>query len=486
MSVPQVTLTQLDGALGVIPPGLGDTAVVIAPADSGPLNTPAAFSDGRYLVSNYGAGPLVELGSYLIAKGGKPVIVVRSDVTTDGTTGVIDVTGVTGTSVPSFDGAAEANDEYEPYVIIVTGGTIGVDGITYKYSLDGGRTLSAETALGTADTLTIPDSGGVAIDFAAGTLVAGDVITSRSTPPTENTSDLQTSFAAMQASQYAWDFVVLGNVVDATKFAALDTWMSTLWTKGKHKKFLCSPRGPNVGESEADYLTAMSAAFGSSSSLFGGLCYGYAKTLSAVSAYQLRRPTAWVAAARAAKLLRPSRDDMSAPMLGPLPSDIRISDAAGNPDEHNEELNPGADDARFLTLRSLEGYTGTYITRPRIFAPTGSDFVWWQYRSVINKVADAVKRELTRRLRAPVRVSRKTGFILEQDALDIESGVNAAVEAEVGAGPDVSGHKFVLSRTDPLLSNPTLNGAERVIPLAYPDQIGVTLGFVNPARVQPV
>jgi len=177
---------------------------------------------------------------------------------------------------------------------------------------------------------------------------------------------------------------------------------------------------------------------------------------------------------------------MAAPILGPLPSDVRIVDANNNPDEHNEETTPGLDALRFLTLRTFEGLVGTFITRPRIFAPTGSDFVWWQYRSVINDIAAVVQLELTKRLRSPVRVNRKTGYILEQDAVDIENNVNAAVDALVAPGPDVSGHKFTVSRTDQLLSTGTLTCAERVIPLAYPDQIDVTIGFVNPARVQPV
>jgi hypothetical protein len=426
---------------------------------------------------------MVELASYLIAKSGKACVVVRSGTTTAGTAGTIDHSGVIGTSHPTVSGAAV--DEYEIYVVIVTGGTIASAGITYQWSLDAGRTLSPVTALGTATSIVI-GSTGVTLSFAGGTLLAGDVITTRTTPPLESTGDLTTSLAAVQASSLTWDYVVPASVVTAAQFAALDTWMGTLWALGKHRKFIANARGPAVSESEAVYLAAFDAEFGASTSLYGALCFGYARTLSAVSAYQLRRPVAWPVAARAAKLARPSRDDMSAPMLGPLPSDVQLTSATGNPSEHDEAVYPGADAARALTLRTLEGYQGVYVTRPRIFAPTGSDFVWWQYRSVINRVADAVRRELTRRLRAPVRVNRTTGYILEQDAIDIELGVNAAVDAEVGAGPDVSSHSFVLSRADNLLSTSTLNGSERVVPLAYPDQIGVTLGFVNPVRVQPV
>jgi len=486
MTLPNVNLTQIDGALGIIPPSSGDTGAVYGPADSGPLNSPVALVSRDDVIAAFGAGPLVELACYLIAKTGKAVVCVRSDTTTDGTPGVIDVTGVTGTSVPSFDLAAEANDEYEVHVEIVTGGIIGVAGITYKWSLDGGRTQSAETALGVADTLTIPGSGGVVIDFAAGTLLAGDVIISRTTPPLEDGDDCAAAQAALQASHHHWDAVFPANVVTAAKFAQLDTWMGTLWTKKKPRKFLACARGPAVGESNAVWQAAIAAEFAASSSLFGGLAGGYARTLSAVSSYQLRRPASWVAAAWALKLKNPRRDDMAAPVLGPLPSDVRIVDANNNPDEHNEETTPGLDAVRFLTLRTFEGLVGAFITRPRIFAPSGSDFVWWQYRSVINAIAAVVQVELTKRLRSPVRVHRKTGYILEQDAVEIENGVNAAVDALVSPGPDVSGHRFTVSRTDQLLATSTLTCAERVIPLAYPDQLDVTIGFVNPARVQPV
>ncbi len=486
MTLPNVNLTQIDGALGIIPPGSGDIGAVYGPADSGDLNTPVALARAADVVSAFTAGPLVELACYLIAKTGKAVVCVRSDVTTDGTPGVIDITGVTGTSVASFDAAATANDEYEAHVEIVTGGTIGVDGITYKWSLDGGRTQSAETALGTASSITIPGSGGVVIDFAAGTLIAGNVITSRTTPPLEDADDCAAAQTALQASHHKWDVAFPANVVTAAKFAQLDTWMQTLWTKKKHKKFLACARGPAVNESDATWQAAIAAEFASSSSLFGGLSSGYAKTLSAVSSYQLRRPASWPVAAWALKLRNPRRDDMAAPVLGPLPSDVRIVDSNNNPDEHNEEVTPGLDAVRFLTLRTFEGLVGTFVSRPRIFAPTGSDFVWWQYRSVINGIADVVQLELTKRLRSPIRVNRRTGYILEQDAVEIENGVNAAVEALVGPGPDVSGHAFTVSRTDQLLSTQTLTCAERVVPLAYPDQLDVTIGFVNPARVQPV
>jgi hypothetical protein len=86
-----------------------------------------------------------------------------------------------------------------------------------------------------------------------------------------------------------------------------------------------------------------------------------------------------------------------------------------------------------------------------------------------------------RRLNHAVRVSSKTGYILEADALDIESGANAALRTAVLTVPDASAATFVLSRTDNLLANGTLHGDMRLIPLAYPTNMAIVVGFNNPA-----
>jgi hypothetical protein len=150
---------------------------------------------------------------------------------------------------------------------------------------------------------------------------------------------------------------------------------------------------------------------------------------------------------------------------------------------HDEAVTPGGDDLHFATLRTREGYSGVFIEKPWVFAADGSDIFLWQHRSLINKVKKAVQTALTARLRSPVLVNPTTGFILEEEALDIENAVDAAVRAVVVGGPDVSAHKFTLHRNDPLLSSdaPELNGDERIVPLAYPNSYGIEIGFVNPA-----
>jgi hypothetical protein len=89
-------------------------------------------------------------------------------------------------------------------------------------------------------------------------------------------------------------------------------------------------------------------------------------------------------------------------------------------------------------------------------------------------------------------VSTKTGYILETEAKDIESGADlalwdaAAPTNKVGSQRMISGEKtdkrFVLSRTDNILATDTLTYDARAVPLGYPKDITGALGFSNPAR----
>src|SRR5690606_13341149 len=173
MAVPSVNVTQLDGALGVMPPTAGRPMVVMGPATSGPLNTPAAFARDSDIKSTFGSGPTVEAACYALERYGRPVVFVRTGasepaaepeddeaVLTYGGCDSLDTSRVTGNSTITLDDAATCHDDYEAAIRFVKDGTVGTAGIEYQWSLDGGRTWSAVTALGTANSITIPGSGG--------------------------------------------------------------------------------------------------------------------------------------------------------------------------------------------------------------------------------------------------------------------------------------------------------------------------------------
>jgi hypothetical protein len=478
--IPAVTLTQLDGGLGIMSPTTGALPAVIGCSSSGTAATPGTYTRIDDLKTAFGAGPLVEAAAMLIEITGKPVVCCKAATVTDGAQADLVKTGVTGLCVVTLTAGVKPIDEYDVRILIVTGGTVGVSGITYRWSLDGGRTYSPETALGTATKLAITDGTidtGVSFDLTSATLVAGDYWTCRTTPPTHDATTLLAATTALKNSSLEWDFCLLADPGTATNVAALDTWMTSLFNAGKDKAFLAGFRRPSTVETEATYLTAWGSAFGSVATTYGAVGYGYAKTRSSISGRIYKRSPAWSAAVRACQLYL--GQDMAEVALGPL-SGVTLGDSNGNPDDHDEYINPGGDAARGLTLRTIPGYAGAYICNPRMLHPTGSDFQYWQFRAVMNTACAITRQTLNGRLSKAIRLNA-AGTILESEARDIEALVNAKLRAALTSIPSCSSVTFVLKRDDVVLSTQTLTGDVRIVPLAYPKQINVTLAFNNPA-----
>lgn len=487
MSQPTVTITELDGALGILPTSAGRLLAVVGVSSAGPFDTPATYAKVPQLVADFGNGPMVEAAAYYIQRFGRPVLVVRTHQSTAGSYPEDDAvvrTG-TGTSVITVDNTGtEPDDDFECYFEVVTGGTIGAAGITFKWSLDGGRTLSPVTALGTATSFVFPTSGGVAIEFAAGTLVAGDTASFITRAPDWTTGDLATALTALFATTVQWESAHFVGPLAGADFDAIDAAFSGALEAGKYRSWIGSCRMPDPGESESTYRTAMSAIFDSRSTIFGEVCAAACKIISAVSGRQYRRPVGFPVAALEGAVSE--EVDIADVNLGALRG-VSIRDDNGNPDEHDESLNPGLDDARFTVLRTWDGVQGVYVNRPRLLSPAGSDFDLFTKRRVLNLAHAALRLYFIRRLSKPIQVDAQTGFILESEALEIENGALAQMRSALLAKPKASGVQFTLSRTDNILSTKTLTGQARVIPLAYPETIEIELGFLNPAlQVQTV
>lgn len=476
MVQPAVNLTELDGQLGILPPTSGKLFAVTGVSTSGPTNTPSTYARTIDVKAAFGSGPLVEAACHYIEQYSKPVVIVRTGQTNVGSATAVVFVG-TGTSVVTEDGVTNPDDDYQVKFLVVAGGTIGVAGITFKYSLDDGRTYSAVTALGTANNYSIPGTSTVKVDFAAGTLVAGDSFSFRTNAPRWDDTELGTALDALKNWKGTFGIVeIVGDFLGADLTAA-EAKFASMFTAGKPHSYFASFRMPTIGETEAAYKTAFDAAFGSLSTVRGSICAGAQIMVSAATGRQYRRPVAFIAAARQASV----EEDVNIAdvNLGTLP--CRIRDDNGNPLEHDESVNPGLDDSRALVLRTVEGEEGVYVNRPLILAPSGSDFSLHPYRLVLDLAYVALRAYFTRRLNKEIEVDRKTGFILEREAREIETGALAAMRSVLLAKPKASGIQFALSRTDNVLSTKTLTGEARVIPLGYPEFINLSVGFLNPA-----
>jgi hypothetical protein len=484
MTIPAVIVDQQDFALGVLPPSGGRLLALVGVSSSGPTDVPATFGRTKDLIDTYGVGPLVEAACHAIERYGRPVLVVRTGQTTEGAYGTL-VEDVDGTSVVTTDATSDPLDDYDAYVEIVTGGTIGVAGIALRWSLDGGRTMSPLTALGTANTFTIPGSA-VKFNFAAGTLLAGDSFSVRTSAPKWNTAELTGALTALGLSAVAWEILEIVGDIDAAAFDAIELSWASLFAASKYRTWIGNTRKPNVGETAAAYQTALVGLFGAKSSVFGALCAGAVQLMSSVSRRQYIRPVSFVAGAREAAFSE--EQNIANLKLGAFAA-VAIRDANGNPvvGLHDETVWPGLDDARFYVLRTWERRRGVYVNQPRLFSPEGSDFQLVPHRRVMNVALDVLYDYFSLRVNEPIRVDATTGFILESEAVAIETEANARLRDALLTKPKASGANCVVSRTDNLLATSELNAEARVIPLAYPRRIVLSVGFANPAlNVVPV
>lgn len=477
MTVPSINLTQLDGALGVLPPSAGRLMACVGASSSGTVDTPATYARVEDVIAALGYGPLTELACAVIKRTGRPVLAVKTAAATNIGAYGTPVDGITGTSAVTVDATDEPHDEYDFIFEVIAGGTIGVAGITYRYSLDGGNNYSATTALGTANTITTA-VGNVGLDFAAGTLVAGDTFSVRTSAPRWDDTELLAALEALALTSVAWKLVAVAGNANATSAGVVETWMTGLGAESRGRAYLVHTRLPTSGESEATYLSSLNTDFTSFATTYGAVCAGAADIISSVSGRNYR---ATILRAVAPKQNGVSEEvNIAALDVGSLPG-VRIRDSLGNPRHHDESINPGLDDAGFLVLRTWDNEAGVYVNRPRLKSAEGSDFSLIPHRLVMELAVEAATSFMRRRLNKPIRVDSTTGYIAEVDAAEIESGLKATLASVLMAKPKASGHTQTVSRTDNILSTKTLTVTFRVVPLGYPETIELTVGFTNPA-----
>lgn len=470
MSQPGINQSETDGALGVLPEGSGAAFALVGVSTLGVVGQPAAYGKESDVIAAFGVGPLVEAACYYIVNYRRPVLLVRSGQSTAGAfVGAVTITGA-GTSVITRTAATEPKDDYEAYIIFDVGGTRGTDGIKYRWSLDGGRTMSAQLSLGTAVIINL--GNGVSYDLGVGTILAGQTVTDRTTAPCPNATELGDAIDALKGSKIRWELMLATCPLDATLFDVVSTKVAD-----KRHAWTGSVRMPTPAETEAAYLTSLSTAFAAKTSTYGELCAGACDLTSGVNSRKYRRPVAF--ALGALEAASGEHINIADPNLPTLPG-VSITDSLGNPKHHDESRNPGLDDARFSVLRTWDDFEGVFPNRPRLFCAAGSDFYIMPMRRLLNIIHRTAKVIMARRLNQPVEVNKKTGYIKEQELLDMEGLCDAAFSAAL-SGKKTSAN-MALSRTDNVLSSRKLTGRYRGLPPAYIELADLDGGWENPVN----
>jgi hypothetical protein len=394
----------------------------------------------------------------------------ENDVYTITTAGVVTVTAGGSATVTQVSSPLDA------YSLLVTIDTAGDRGTSrFTYSLDGGVVTSSPIA--TAATYVIPNSG-IVLAFTDAASVLGDTYEATCTPPATNNTDIALAFDALLASQYIIEGGhVVGTPLSSADAAALATAVDgKMTTAATNKRYqFCLMECPTGGADTDDVLIA---AFANTTSTYGRTyaCAGNAYVTSTASGLTLSRNCAWVTSARLAS--SKLSEDPGKVLLGPLPNVTNIT--------RNEEATPGCHDARFVTLRTILGKNGYFITGAPSLALVTSDYNNIMNVRVVNRAAAIANAAYTDYLNVDVRVDRTTGFIDPRDADAIDAKVTQALQAELMGAPgtrtdECSFVQAKVNRTDNLLTNSTVNATVAITPKAYAHTIYVNIGFTNPA-----
>lgn len=153
-----------------IPADIDNLAVVMGCSSSG-SGLSSFYLSGASAQAGVGYGDAVDTLCQVIEQSGLPsggvkfpAAFCKTGIGTAGSYGAIDISGVTGTVLPANDTSTAPYGTYEAGVRIVddgndgSGAELGTAGILYQYTLDRGRTWSNTRALGTAYSISIPNS----------------------------------------------------------------------------------------------------------------------------------------------------------------------------------------------------------------------------------------------------------------------------------------------------------------------------------------
>lgn len=217
--------TSVSATAGAIASGL-DTIVIWSPCATNADETPRQFGSAAAAYEQHGYCEGIEYAALHARQTRKPFIFVGLPIDAVGVVGRQDTSGNNGTSVTTVvAGGAGVLAEHDGAVRVVTGGTIGSSQIVLEVSMSGGRNYK-KVRLGTATSYAVPYFN-VTINFAAGTLVAGDTIhTWHGTAPRSNADGWAAARAAHAAQQKSFRSILLcGDLQDSDE---ADAYLSEL------------------------------------------------------------------------------------------------------------------------------------------------------------------------------------------------------------------------------------------------------------------
>lgn len=482
MTQPYLKETATDGALGLVAGDALKVFAIIGLCSGLAANTVGAFTNPQALKDSAGVGPAVEQAAQVLTEcaGGAIVLLVCPSSSAGSLTAGTQIGSGLGTVANS---SSTPVDDYDLVVKILVGGAVAT--ATFAYSLDGGRTYSAEIA--TAATYAIPSTGiTVAFSSGPGVFVAGDRYPFEAKGPSFSVGQFNTAFDALVADGTEFSLLhVVGIPADTSTMASLAAAVESklaVVSADRHMQVRGFIDGPE-GVTNSALKTAVAGISASPRTVIGG---DFCPLTSVFSSRVEKRPASWPIFARACKVeistaLHATDPNESGPLprVGPLKS--RATDSVQYSFHDETTATTKLDDGRIACLRTWAGQSGVYINRGRTLALLTSDFTELHRGRVLDEAMRQGYRYMFPIVGSKQGVNRVDGKISERDAKGIEEGGRARlVQAIVNEG-HAEDAQFIVVRSDNVLATGLLKYRVRVLPNFHPDYIEGEFGFSNPA-----
>jgi pimeloyl-ACP methyl ester carboxylesterase len=472
-----------DGGIGLPQDGAA-LPLVVGHCSGGVANTLYFSTNPNSLKDTLGQGQAVEQALPVMEEAGG-VLLLKTAASTAGSAGSVTKTAAsTSTSTGTVTVAGAPYDAYQVKVRIKSTGGLGV--ARFDYTLEA---LGVTPAF--SEELTVPAGGTYAIPGTNLTLTFvpgggpilfenGDSHTFACTAPQYTTSDLATAVTALLAALGSYNIeevVFTGRSASAsaaaTMAAAIATHMASLEARHRWARAMMdggADTGANVKSSFAAFANSRVAV------VFG---QADVPTINTRPGWGTPRFSAsFVLFERAVGA------DLSENLGRVASGSLRCSFITA--DENTNQQFLEAD--RINTLRTHDGIAGYYSTNGYLKSASGSDFIYWDWGRVIDRVCRAVFVTLQPWLLRKVRIlTDGTGKLDVRDAERIKKALETAIRAVV-KGPTVEGVPDMDHVTDFRVSVDTTNDvkttrlikpAVQLVPTFPIEGAATDIGFVG-------
>lgn len=471
-AVPITVNISANGTRAVLPVSNG--TLVMGTCSSGTDTQLVSVGSTSALVSEFGTGPLVQLGAQYLSIAKAPIYCMRINDSVAATMSAVTYARVGASTGTVANNASVPNDAYNVIIESLSTGLTGT--YTYRYSLDGGVTYSG--TLVSAATITLGSSG-INLTLADGVgplgLSDGDLVSFTTTAPGYGPSDLNVCLTAFQNSSVRVRRIhpATTSVTSSGLYTAIRSALNTLETAYKYTMVILESDDRGAGpEAISTWQSGVLTDFATEDDrvqVIAGWCETAMVLPIGNDVLQLRRPLAWTIGPRQASV--DVSEDAGAVVDGAIQNLVLspVSVDAPTGFDLDGRLYTGFEGRGITTGQTYLGRSGIYCGGAFMRVQSTNDFYRVAHRQVMDVACETLYDVLLDYINTNVGTNGD-GTILEQEAKAIESRLNAAIEA-------------ILVKVSPQRISPSSTGSyaqvDRTNIITTTEQLLVTVGLTS-------